>query len=73
MKTKFTLNSDCHQFHQYQQNEQSPLISTTITSHLNLIHRTQKLPRYMNKCPDLGQAQKYGRVNVRILTMCNNF
>jgi len=30
---KETLNSDSHQFHQFQQNEQSPLILTELTVH----------------------------------------
>ena len=30
---KENLNSDGHQFHQYQQNEQSPLILTELTEH----------------------------------------
>jgi hypothetical protein len=30
---KQPLNSDGHQFHQYQQNGQSPLISTELTKH----------------------------------------
>ena len=58
-----SLNSDGHQFHQYQQNEQSPLtyrkfkqwwssippISTkqTITFHLNWTPQTQKRPWHM--------------------------
>jgi len=28
-----SLNTDCHQFHQYQQNKQSPLILTELTEH----------------------------------------
>jgi hypothetical protein len=35
---KGSLNSDGQQFHQYQQNKQSPLTSTTITSHLNSLN-----------------------------------
>jgi hypothetical protein len=35
---KRSLNSDGHQFHQHQQNEQSPLIIT---------HGTQKIPPHM--------------------------
>jgi hypothetical protein len=30
---KESLNSDGHKFHQYQQNEQSPLILTELTEH----------------------------------------
>jgi hypothetical protein len=30
---KKSLNSDGHQFHQYQQNEQSPLTLTELTEH----------------------------------------
>jgi len=28
-----SFNSECYQFHQYQQNEQSPLILTELTEH----------------------------------------
>ena len=37
---KKSLNSDGHQFHQYQQKEQSPLISTELT-------KSQKRTRHM--------------------------
>ena len=30
---KRSFNSDCHQFYQYKQNEQSPLILTELTEH----------------------------------------
>ena len=30
---KFSLNSDSHQFHQYQQNEQSPPTLAELTEH----------------------------------------
>ena len=33
LSPKESLNSDGHQFHQYQQNEQSPLILTELTEH----------------------------------------
>ena len=33
MNRKYNLNSDGHQFHQYQQNEQSPLILTDHSEH----------------------------------------
>ena len=49
---KESLNNDGQQFHQYQQDEQSPLIIT---------HLTQKeITTYDvgNLCPGLGQSQK---------------
>jgi hypothetical protein len=49
---RWKRNSDCHQFHQYQQNEQSPLISNelarTITSHLKWIRQNNHLSSQMN-------------------------
>jgi hypothetical protein len=52
---KETLTSDGQQFHQYQQNEQSPLISNCWA---------QKRPEYMllEIYVLLGQVQKYGGV-----------
>ena len=51
------LNRDCQEFHQYQQNKQSPLAFT---------HRTHKKKTMTydveNSDPDMGQAQKCGRV-----------
>ena len=35
---KESLNSDGHQFHQYQQNEQSPLILTDLNEHPKKTH-----------------------------------
>ena len=45
---KQSLNSGGQQFHQYQQNEKSPLILT---------HWTQNKERHGNSCLVLGQAQ----------------
>jgi hypothetical protein len=45
------FDSDGQQFHQYQQNKQSPLTST---------HWTYKRPRRWNPGPGLGLAQKCG-------------
>ena len=52
-----TLYSDGHQFHQYQQNEQSPLILSELTEHIKTM--TFDLG---NSGPGLGQAQKCGGV-----------
>jgi hypothetical protein len=55
---KESLNSDGHQFHQYQQNEQSPLILTDLNEH-------PKKPRHINvgnPGPGLRQAQNCGGV-----------
>jgi len=51
--SSLSLNDDCHQFHQYQQNEQSPLILTELTEH-------KKTTTYdiLNPDPGLGQAQQ---------------
>ena len=55
---KESLNSDGHQFHQYQQNEQAPLVLTELTEH------KKKTTTYDvgNTGPGLGQAQRCGRV-----------
>ena len=53
MKKK-SLNSDGHQFHQYQQKEQSPLISTELTKpqkrtrHMTLEIQVMAWNRYRN-------------------------
>jgi hypothetical protein len=52
---KESLNRDVHQFHQYQQNEQSPLIWAELTEH-------NKVNDVGNPGPGLGQAQQYGGV-----------
>ena len=53
-----SLNRDGHQLHQYQQNEQSPLILTEITE-----HKTNTMTYDVgNPSPVLGQAQECGRV-----------
>ena len=48
MKRKF-INSDGHQFHQYQQNEQSPLILNE--------HKKRTMTYDLNPGFGLGQAQ----------------
>ena len=55
MKRKF--NSDGYQFHQYQQNKQSPLILSELTEH-------NKTTTYDvgNPGSDLGQAQNCGGI-----------
>jgi hypothetical protein len=55
-----TLNSDGHQFHQYQQNEQSPLILSELTEHKKTM--TYDLG---NSGSGLGQAQKCGSVSTK--------
>ena len=52
---KESLNSDGHQFHQYQQNEQLSLIITELT---------ENRPQYDigNRGPGLGQTQQCGGV-----------
>ena len=54
-----SFNSDDHQFHQYQQNEQSPLILTELTEH------KQKPTTYHAGNPGacLGHEQQCGGVN----------
>ena len=61
---KESLNSDGEQFHQYQQNEPSPL-----TFKLYSLNTNKKTTRYKvgNLGHDLGQAQKY--VVVKLVTM----
>ena len=51
-----SLNSDGHKikFHQYQQNEQSPLILTELTKH----NKNHDIYGEGNPSPGLGQAQK---------------
>ena len=51
------FNNDGHQFHQYQQNEQSPLILSELTEHKKTM--TYDLG---NSGSGLGQAQKCGSV-----------
>jgi hypothetical protein len=43
MLGKESLNNDGHQFHQYQQNEQSPLILTELTEHKKPQHMTLEI------------------------------
>ena len=52
-KTKESLNSDGHQFHQYQQNEQSPLTSPELTEHTKTMTYDVRNPG-----PDLGTGTK---------------
>jgi hypothetical protein len=53
---KESLKSDGHQFHQYQQNEQTALIST------ELAEQKKKMTYDVgNPVPGLGQAQKMWR------------
>ena len=52
---KESLNSDGHQFHQYQQNEQSPLILTELTEHNKTTFDVG------NPVPVLEQVQHCGR------------
>jgi hypothetical protein len=52
--------SDGHQFHQNQQNEQSPLILTTLTEH----KKNSMTYEVGNPGPGLGQAQECGRVKL---------
>ena len=54
-----SLNSDSHQFHQYQQNEQPSLILTELTEHIkdHDIHMTLEM-----QDPGLGQPQSCGEV-----------
>jgi len=53
---KESLNSDGHQFHQYQQNEQSPVILTELTEHKKRpLHHTCDIG---NPGPGLEKAQK---------------
>ena len=55
---KESLNSDGHQFRQYQQSEQPPLILTDLTEQI-------KTTAYdvWNPCPHLGQVHKSGGDN----------
>ena len=55
-----SLNSDGHQFHQYQQNEQVPLILPELTKH----KRKTMTYDIGNSDPGLGQAQNYGGVKL---------
>ena len=55
MKRKYNLNSDGHQFHQYQQNKQSPFI---LTDHSE--HKKTTTCDVGNPCPAFGQAYKCG-------------
>ena len=54
---KESLNSDDNQFHQYQQNEQSPLILTEVAEH-------KKTTTYDvgNLVPNLEQKQTFGGI-----------
>jgi hypothetical protein len=54
---KESLNSDDHQFHQYQQSEQSPLILTEVAEH-------KKTTTYDvgNPGPNLEQKQTFGGI-----------
>jgi len=52
---KESLNSDSHQFHQYQLNEQSPLILNELTEHKKIMTYDVGNPSH-----GLGQAQKCG-------------
>ena len=54
---KESLNSDDHQFHQYQQKEQSPLILTELIEHKRIMACDVGHPG-----PGLGQAEKCGGV-----------
>ena len=54
---KESLNSDGHQFHQYQQNGQSPLILNELTE-----CKEEHAYDIGNPVLGLGQAQKCGRV-----------
>ena len=51
MKRKYNLNSDGHQFHQYQQNEQSPF---NLTDHSK--HKKTMTCDVGNPSPAFGQA-----------------
>ena len=51
MLWKESLGNDGHQFHQYQQNEQSPLTLNSLI---------QKDHAIGNQVPGLGQTRKYG-------------
>ena len=51
---KESLNSDGHQFHQYQQNKQSPLILTELTEH-------KKIPQH--DLVYLKAVQSYNAIN----------
>lgn len=50
-KRKFI--KDCHQFHQYQQNQQSPIILTELIEHIKTITHD-----VLNSGPYLGQTRK---------------
>ena len=52
-KTKESLNSDGQQFHQYQQNEQSPL------TFIKCKQKRTKIHDFENPGPGWGQAQNY--------------
>ena len=54
-KTKESLNSDGQQFYQYQQNKQPPHTSNQWT-------QKKRTYNFGNPGPDLGQAQKSGRL-----------